>query len=104
MINWCNTIHTPSGFICAQWDAYFMVVQGLSVSANMEQNDSLDTDTGPLLSLTQSFHIVFFFPFCTVHNKYLETDVPTNQKVFTKYPVGSNCKFIVEIAIRYIQA
>lgn len=30
MMNWCNTIHTPAGFLCVQWDAYFVVVQGLS--------------------------------------------------------------------------
>lgn len=30
MINWCNTTQTPSGFLWAQRDAYFMVVQGLS--------------------------------------------------------------------------
>lgn len=68
-----------------------MVVQGLFY----EHRHGTDMtfwvkDKGPVLSLIQSsftFFVLFLFSFCIVYNKYLETDVPTNQKVFIKYPI-----------------
>lgn len=57
----------------------------------MGQNYSLGKDKGPTCIITYPIqvHIIFFkFFFCIVHNKYLETDVSTNQKVFIKYSVG----------------
>lgn len=40
------------------------------MSTDMEQNDSLGKDKGPVLSLTQFSFILllFFFSFCIVHN------------------------------------
>lgn len=90
MINWCNSIHTPSGFLCDQWDPYFMVVQGLSYEQTWNRTILwVRIRDLPVLSLIQfRFTLFFFFSFCIVHNKYLETDVSTNQKVFIKYSVG----------------
>lgn len=58
---------------------------------DMEQNDSLGKTKGLVLSLSNSVShclILLKFFFCIVHNKHLETDVPTNQKVVIKYPVS----------------
>lgn len=68
-----------------------MVVQRLSYEHRHETDMIFWVkDKGPVLSLIQSsftFFVLFLFSFCIVHNKYLETDVPTNQKVFIKYPI-----------------
>lgn len=59
------------------------------MNTDMEQNDSLDKSQEPVLSITQfSFTWFFSFSFCIVHIKYLETYIPTNQKVFVTYSAG----------------
>lgn len=61
MMNWGNTIHTPSGFLCAPWDAYFMLSKATTMSADMEQDESLGKDKELVLLLTQ-FSLTFLLP------------------------------------------
>lgn len=57
------------------------------MSTDMEHNDFFGLRTMDLITTQASFTFLFLFSFYIVSNKYLETDVPTNQKVLIKYPI-----------------
>ena len=76
LMNWYNTVHTPLVFFMPSEMHISQLSKACPMSTVMNRV-ILGKEKGLILPLNPiQFHIFF----CILHNKYLETDVPTNQK------------------------